>query len=238
MKDTTKRYLLIGGSILILGGVAYWFYRRSKKKKEQEQADAIAAQQATQQPTQQVTEQPVTGNFGVGGGATVPSGSVPAELNTTDKIKSFQDWMDTVGNWVKDSSGKYVKLNKGAGYGNYGPSTKSAWIAYGKQYLNSLTASSDYDQFKKNVKEAQERKSSDGTTFLAVPLSDNRFVEIYKNGRFWYNQFVPVGGNIVPKNLSKGTYSKSGRRLVVTEGNKKGSAFETSSFWDTVKLLK
>lgn len=234
MKDTTKRYLLIGGSILVLGGVAYWFYRRSKKKKEQEQADALAAQQATQQ----VTEQPVTGNFGVGGGATVPSGSVPAELNTTDKIKSFQDWMDTVGNWVKDSSGKYVKLNKGAGYGNYGPSTKSAWTAYGKQYLDSLTASSDYDQFKNNVKEAQERKSGDGTTYLAVPLSDNRFVEIYKNGRFWYNQFIPVGGKIVPKNLSKGTYANSGRKLVVTEGNKKGSTFETSSFWDTVKLLK
>lgn len=234
MKDSTKRYLLIGGSILVLGGVVYWFYNKSKKKKEQEQADALAAQVAAEQATQQ------GGNLTSGGTATSDGATsfVPTELNTTDKIKSFQDWMDTVGNWVKNASGKYVKLNKGIGYGSFGPSTRLAWTTYGKQYLNSLTATSDYDQFKKNVKEAQEKNSSDGTTFLAVPLSDNRFVEIYKNGRFWYNQFVPVGGKIVPKNLSKGIYSNSGRKLVVTEGNKKGSTFETGSFWETVKLLK
>ena len=33
MKDTTKRYLLIGGSVLVLGGVAYWFYNKAKKPK-------------------------------------------------------------------------------------------------------------------------------------------------------------------------------------------------------------
>jgi hypothetical protein len=231
MKDSTKRYLLIGGSILVLGGLAYWFYRSAKKKKELKASEEAAAAAVAAVALEAITQP-----------STTPSSttaiSAPLELNTTDKIKSFQDYMDTVGNWVKNSSGKYVKLNKGTGYGNFGPSTSSAWNAYGKQYIASLTATSDYDQFKKNVKEAQVKNSSDGTTYIVVPLSDNRFVEIYKNGRFWYNQFVPVGGKIVPKNLSKGIYSNSGRKLVVTEGNKKGSTFETSSFWDTVKLLK
>jgi cbb3-type cytochrome oxidase subunit 3 len=237
MKDSTKKYLIIGGSILAIGGVVYYFYNKSKKKRlaeeekkrlEEEEAAKLLLQQAQQAPT---------GNFGVSEGATLSS-SVPAELNTTDKIKSFQDWMDTVGNWVKDSSGKYVKLNKGAGYGNFGPSTKSAWTTYGKKYLNSLTQSSDYDQVKKNVKEAQEKKSGDGTTYLAVPLSNNRFIELYKNGRFWFNQFVPVGGMIVPKNISKGDYSNAGRKMTITEGSGKGTSVETSSFWTTVAKLK
>ena len=30
---------------------------------------------------------------------------------STAEIKKFQDWMDTIGPWVKSSSGKYVKLN-------------------------------------------------------------------------------------------------------------------------------
>ena len=231
MKDSTKKYLIIGGSILAIGGVVYYFYKKSKKKKEQEAADALAAQVAAQE-----AQQAPTGNFGVSGGATISS-SVPAELNTTEKIKSFQDWMDTVGNWVKDASGKYVKLNKGAGYGNYGPSTISAWSAYGKQYLSSLSGSSDYDLVKKNVKEAQEKKLNDGTTYLVVSLSNNRFIELYKNGRFWFNQFVPVGTSIVPKNISKGNYSNAGRTMKVTEGSGKGTSVTNTTFWKTVAML-
>lgn len=231
MKDTTKRYLLIGGSILVLGGVAYWFYRNAKKKKELKASEEAAAAAVAAAALEAITQPSTTPS-------SAATTSAPSELNTTDKIKAFQDYMDTVGNWVKNPAGKYVKLNKGTGYGVYGPSTQAAWNAYGKQYLESLKGNSDYDQFKKNVKEAKEKKSADGTTFLAVPLSNNRFVEIYKNGRFWFNQFVPVGGKIVPKNLSKGNYANAGKKMVVTEGLKKGSTFETTSFWDTAALLK
>lgn len=59
----------------------------------------------------------------------------PKELNTVEKVKAFQDWMDTIGIWVLGADGKYKKLNKGAGYGNYGKSTKAAWKAYGERYL-------------------------------------------------------------------------------------------------------
>lgn len=56
-------------------------------------------------------------------------------LNSASEIKKFQDWMDTIGPWVKSPSGKYVTLNKGKGYGILGPSTRAAWNFYKKRYL-------------------------------------------------------------------------------------------------------
>lgn len=56
-----------------------------------------------------------------------------------EQTKKFQDWMDTKGKWVatKDGTGKtqYTTLNKGAGYGKFGPSTQAAWEKYGKEWL-------------------------------------------------------------------------------------------------------
>ena len=56
-----------------------------------------------------------------------------------EETKKFQDWMDTKGKWVatKDGTGKtqYTTLNKGAGYGKFGPSTQAAWEKYGKEWL-------------------------------------------------------------------------------------------------------
>ena len=240
MKDTTKRYLLIGGSVLVLGGVAYWFYNKAKKKKEQQAAEAAAAAAAAAAiVAAAVTQPPVTGNFGEGGGATVvdvPT-SAPAELNTTDKIKAFQDWMDTIGPWVKNSAGKYAKLNKGVGYGSYGPSTQAAWNGYKDRYLSPSANTTEYNKFLSLVKEAQIKRNSDGQ-YAVVALSNNRFIELYPNGRFWYNGLVPFGATTVPQNLSKGNYSNGGKKMVVTEGLKKGSTFETTSFWSTVALLK
>jgi len=62
---------------------------------------------------------------------------------TTTEIKAFQDYMDTVGPWVKSSSGKYVKLNKGGGYGTFGPNTSAAWNAYGEDFLQSMGSDTD-----------------------------------------------------------------------------------------------
>jgi len=63
------------------------------------------------------------------------------------EIKKFQDWMDTKsGGWVatKDNTGKtqYGKLNKGGGYGKFGPSTEAAWQKYGMEYLGGETVGS------------------------------------------------------------------------------------------------
>lgn len=72
-----------------------------------------------------------------------PIGQNPTDLNPADvenpflsieEIKAFQDWLDIkYPTWV---NGK--KLNKGAGYGNYGPATKAAYNSYGAEYLKSL----------------------------------------------------------------------------------------------------
>lgn len=78
-------------------------------------------------------------------------------LNSSNEIKKFQDWMDTIGPWVKSPSGKYVYLNKGKGYGVFGPSTRLAWNFYKKKYLNKKDdkviekdKSYPYEQLRKN----------------------------------------------------------------------------------------
>lgn len=51
------------------------------------------------------------------------------------EIKAFQDWMDAKHpNWVNGKN-----LNKGSGYGTFGPSTSKAWGSFGSEYSASLT---------------------------------------------------------------------------------------------------
>lgn len=130
MKDSTKRILLIGGSVLVIGGVIYYLIKRARRD---------TSQQDQETPPQEVlTDQVVASS----------STTAPSELNTTAKIKAFQDWMDTIGPWVKGSDGKYKLLNKGAGYGNFGPSTSAAWNYYKSQYLkpvDTVVVDSDKD---------------------------------------------------------------------------------------------
>jgi hypothetical protein len=53
------------------------------------------------------------------------------------EIKAFQDWLDAKGlKWVNGS-----KLNKGRGYGNFGPSTTKAFEKYGQEWLATQTTS-------------------------------------------------------------------------------------------------
>lgn len=113
MNPKTKRVLLIGGSLLVLAGVIYYFSRRNKGGIDE---PIVTPQESTVKPV--INESP---------------------LDTIEKIKAFQDWMDTIGPWVKGKDGKYRLLKKGAGYGTYGPSTKAAWNYYRNQYVASLT---------------------------------------------------------------------------------------------------
>ena len=54
---------------------------------------------------------------------------IPKELKN---VKDFQDWMDiNHPNWVKGNK----NLNKGGGYGKFGPSTSNAWVKYKNEYL-------------------------------------------------------------------------------------------------------
>jgi hypothetical protein len=57
---------------------------------------------------------------------------IPKELKDAEGVKKFQYWMDTNHpNWVKGSK----NLNKGGGYGKFGPSTSTAWNKYKNEYL-------------------------------------------------------------------------------------------------------
>jgi len=67
------------------------------------------------------------------------TGATPSIANSIDKpfqnateIKEFQDWLDAnYPKWLKNG-----KLNKSAGYGNYGTNTQNAYKAYGLIYQN------------------------------------------------------------------------------------------------------
>jgi hypothetical protein len=68
-------------------------------------------------------------------GAT-PSVVTTKPFNTVNEIKNFQDWLDVnYPTWLKNG-----KLNKGAGYGNYGTNTENAYKAYGSIYSNYLSS--------------------------------------------------------------------------------------------------
>lgn len=122
MEKSTKRKLLIGGALVVVlgvGGFLFWRYRK-KKKEEEEQKQAEADATATTSTT-----------------PTTAGGSVSSygPFKSSSEVKAFQDWMDkNHPNWVNGKN-----LNKGTGYGVYGPSTKSAWNSYGTEYKKPTT---------------------------------------------------------------------------------------------------
>lgn len=135
--STSTKKIIIAVSILAVTGITgflgYKLYTKWKKKKDekdQQLQDQINALTPKDEPK---------------GGSTSGTTSIPAELNTTEKIKAFQDWCDknnllllppssTIPNWHK--------LNKGAGYGTFGKNTASAWKVHKNTYLASLGSTS------------------------------------------------------------------------------------------------
>jgi len=80
------------------------------------------------------------------------------------KIKSFQDWMDsTYPNWVGCTDSKCTNgknLNKGKGYGTFGPSTTKAWSKLG------------------NIFNAEYNQQSDGGN-IQQPATEDKAKEIF-----------------------------------------------------------
>jgi len=61
---------------------------------------------------------------------------IPTELKDIEGVKSFQDWADANhAGWATGFT--EGKLNKGAGYGAFGPRTQKAWTAYDQEYLQA-----------------------------------------------------------------------------------------------------
>jgi hypothetical protein len=130
MEQATKKKILIGGSVVVILGVAGYFayrYFKNKKEEEKKKAEELAAAAAAAAAS--------SGTSSSGASTGVSSSSSFGPFKSSDEVKAFQDWMDQkYPTWLK---GK--KLNKGSGYGSYGPSTSSAWNTYGAEWQKSTT---------------------------------------------------------------------------------------------------
>jgi len=209
MKDSTKRLLLIGGSLVVIGGVVYYFMKQSSSDLGSDDSDETVTEddgEAQVSPTQP-------------GGSQV---KLPVELNSPDKVKRFQDFMDSIGAWVKGTDGKYKKLNKGTGYGTPGPSTKAAFTVYGDLYRVYLIAGNRARVIPLGTGAPQSIDIDLSNGRIARYQFDKKFVEFEKN----YGSVRHTGN-----------WSNNGRKIVITFGPKKGQTLTTNSFWDTLKAL-
>ena len=128
MEQATKKKLLIGGALLVVAGVGgYFLYKyfknKSEKKRLEEEQKKLQEQQQQKPPTAPA-----------GGGSKNYGPFVDS-----DGVKMFQDWMDkNHPNWVNGKN-----LNKGSGYGKFGPSTSKAWDSYGTEYSKPVAPTSN-----------------------------------------------------------------------------------------------
>jgi hypothetical protein len=221
MKDSTKRLLLIGGSLLVVGGVIYYYVRKAKPGEASD--DEEITDTSTIAPIGTTPGAPiVTG----GPGVIIPNPTgetLPIELNSVEKVKAFQDFMDSVGPWVKGIDGKYKKLNKGTGYGIAGPSTKAIFNIYGDLYRVYTRAGSKgriLPLGAGNSSASIDVDLSNGT--IARYSNDKKFVHFAKN----YGSAINTG-----------TWSNGGRKVTIGYGPKKGKVIDKDIIWDTLKEL-
>lgn len=132
---SNKWFWLIGSLIVIGGGIGVYLLLRRNKVDEE---DIIIAEEDIRQEEQSNP---------------TPSIVIPSELDSTEKVKRFQDWMDKYRPlWINDN-GKYKNLRvgtkeepnrhiNGIGYGTYGKNTNTAWSVFGKEYIASLSKKS------------------------------------------------------------------------------------------------
>lgn len=131
MNNQNKKGLLIFGSLVVMGGIGYYLYSQSRKKAKPQGSSTPEGSKETA-PEKTDTAAPAAPATKAQPAKKVSTG--PTSPMGIEKVKQFQDWMDGAHpNWV---SGK--NLNRGSGYGNFGPSTKAAWEKYGPEYLKVL----------------------------------------------------------------------------------------------------
>jgi hypothetical protein len=116
------------------------------------------------------------------------------------KIKAFQDWMDsTHPNWVGCTDSKCTNgknLNKGKGYGTFGPSTTKVWNLYGNDF------NAQYNQQSDNGGNSQQITTVDKSKEIFDKFNDSVNFLSVNNEKFnlEYNQQV---GNRIKQFLSK-----------------------------------
>jgi hypothetical protein len=207
-KGGSKMFWIIGGLVLIAGGVGAYFLLRKPKDDTNTNTD-------TSDDGDKDKSTDGGGNTGSGSGIVSSSVSAPAELNSADKIKAFQDWMDAQGKGWINKDGKWVLLNKGEGYGTYGKNTDAVWKVYGKQYVDAVKGGSADVPAKlkpfvdrkvisaKNIKSSSfgkyvpySYKSPNGNTFTFNFLENGYFKVLYpKNLADQYKKTIAYEGS-------------------------------------------
>ena len=173
-KGNSKMIWIIGGVILVAGGVGLYLYLRKKKKDEANKTgdskntgtenknpstanttttttDSTSTSGSTKTTTDSPSTSGSTATSTSGSTATSTSNAGSFSLNTTTRIKAFQDWLDiNKPFWVLDN-GKYKNLRKGTtsepnrhisgrGYGSNGTNTQRAWKLFGSDYIKTLSS--------------------------------------------------------------------------------------------------
>ncbi len=203
-----NRALIVFGSLVVIGSIGYYLWSKSKKSEgegssEPTPDDKPIVGKGTSEPPKPKGEkkQKVKNEQGV---------SIPHYLEYAEGgVKQFQDWLDTF--YPKWLNGK--KLSGGKGYGLLGPSTKSAWDSYGKEYdkwlkqqkiiSDSTTSQNNLNTIKKNF--------PNGKSVIAT--SNFRGYAVMKRNGGWFN--TDANGNQLPSRDFKATASL-GKVLEVT----------------------
>jgi hypothetical protein len=225
----SKIFWIIGGLVVIAGGVgAYFLLRKPKEETGSEETN---------------TDSDNNSDLGLGLSSASATYTAPAELNTTDKIKAFQDWMDAQGKgWVL-VNGKYKLLNKGAGYGTYGKNTDAVWKVYGVAYLKSLKTPSattkpvsslntdspsdistiiNFSTGTKAEKSSLSKANADFVSTWAKAIKDK------KSAFIWANQVyrTKTGDKILDSNpINVNYYTKVSGRIAKTSPDDSASAY-------------
>lgn len=174
MKDNTKKFLYIGGAILLVSGVGYYFWSRSQRLKEEKDANV-----QPETPAPSVNPATSVVNAILGTSTTVQK---PKELDTAEKIKAFQDWLDLrYPLWIKGADGKYKSLNKGTGYGVYGPATQNMWKLKGAEYLLGLNIATTSTSSNVSTSNTGVHSPQDLDLILTYGRGSNSYTENSKN---------------------------------------------------------
>jgi len=182
-KGGSKIFWIIGGLVVIAGGIGAYFLLRKPKEEENNDNDNNDGDD----------KKPQSSSGGGGGGSAYsppPKVNAPKELNTKEKIESFQDYVLDV---KKD---KTILGNAGAD-GIWGKNSQNAWDKYGSDYLKRNTSSNNAGSKPSNtdiqtiVNTATGVKADASTLKNKNPDFVKKWAERLKEGRsafVWANQ--------------------------------------------------
>lgn len=184
MEQSKKRKILIWGSVLVIASVGgFLLAKYLKKKKEEEERKKAEADAAAAAAAAAAAQSSGGGGSGSAGGGS--SKSTP--FKSADEIKAFQDWLDTkYPTWLNGG-----KLNKGSGYGTFGPSTSSAYTTYGAEWKKISDTTKKFEDAvnylkSKGMNESSLRKFDKGFVIAwATALKSNQTT--FQFGSNFYN---------------------------------------------------